>query len=232
MMSINMNLQEHIKKVLKEELNESTYFRRRVDMSSLDKKFFTNLNIVTDKYLKRHDGYCSFNVFRTTVISYLIDDYRDNLSDEDYDNFPYDEVYNFLFNLFYDKIKDRYVEVFGGDIDESENIRKVLREETEVIPSFILRRIGGYVNNVLLAYGYHNLQGNFKNLIDEISDVIINDLLSDYIDSIGYTVDDEDDNYNQSVVDKVYDKYYNLLAEHIQGNYSDEIYKLYRKNKK
>ena len=123
------SLQETIRKVLKEELNESTYLRRRVDMSSLDKKFFTNLNIVTDKYLKRHDGYCSFNVFRTTVISYLIDDYRDNLSDEDYDNFPYDEVYNFLFNLFYDKIKDRYVEVFGGDINESEHIRKVLREE-------------------------------------------------------------------------------------------------------
>ena len=113
-----------------------------------------------------------------------------------------------------------------------EHIRKVLREETEVIPSFIMRRIGGYVNNILLSYGNHNLKGNFKNLIDEISDVIINDLLSDYIDSIGYTVDDEDDNYNQSVVDKVYDKYYNLLAEHIQGNYSDEIYKLYRKNKK
>lgn len=113
-----------------------------------------------------------------------------------------------------------------------EHIRKVLKEETEVIPTFMLRRINEYVNNVLLAYGYHNLQGNFKNLIDEIADVIINDLLSDYIDSIGYTVDDEDDNYDQSVVDKVYDTYYNLLAEYIQGNYSDEIYKLYRKNKK
>jgi len=112
-----------------------------------------------------------------------------------------------------------------------ESIRRILREETEVIPSFIMRRIGGYVNNILLSYGNHNLQGNFKNLIDEISDVIINDLLSDYIDSIGYTVDDEDDNYDQSVVDKVYDTYYNVLAEHIQGNYSDEIYKLYRKNK-
>ena len=43
--------------------------------------------------------------------------------------------------------------------------------------------------------------------------------------------DDEDDNYDQSVVDKVYDKYYNVLADHIQGNYSDKIYKLYRKNK-
>lgn len=116
-----MTLQESIRKVLKEELNESTFFRRRVDMSTIDKKFFTNLNIVTDKYLRKHNNgqYCSFNVFRTTVISYLIDDYRDNLSDEDYDNFPYDEVYNFLLNHFYDKIKDRYVEVFGGDINES-----------------------------------------------------------------------------------------------------------------
>jgi hypothetical protein len=113
-----------------------------------------------------------------------------------------------------------------------EHIRKVLREETEVIPTFMLRRIDGYVNNILLAYGNHNLKGSFRTLIDEISDLIINDLLSDYIDSIGYTVDDEDDDYDQSVVDKVYDTYYNVLAEHIQGNYSDEIYKLYHKNKR
>ena len=112
-----------------------------------------------------------------------------------------------------------------------EHIRRILIEETEVIPTFMLRRIDGYVNNILLAYGNHNLKGSFRTLIDEISDLIINDLLSDYIDSIGYTVDDEDDKYDQSVVDKVYDTYYNVLAEHIQGNYSDEIYKLYRKNK-
>jgi len=112
-----------------------------------------------------------------------------------------------------------------------EHIRRILREETEVIPTFMLRRINEYVNNVLLAYGNHNLQGNFKNLIDEISDVIINDLLSDYISSIGYSVDEEDDEYDESVVNKVYNTYYNLLADHIQGNYSDEIYKLYRKNK-
>ena len=128
-----MTLQESIRKVLKEELNESTYLRRRVDMSTIDKKFFTNLNIVTDKYLKRHDGYCSFNVFRTTVISYLIDDYRDNLSDQDYDNLPYDEVYEYLSNHFHDKIKDRYDEVFGGYINESKNIRRVLQEETNYL---------------------------------------------------------------------------------------------------
>jgi hypothetical protein len=113
-----------------------------------------------------------------------------------------------------------------------EQIRKVLKEETEVIPSFMSRRIDEYVNNILSAYGNHNLKGSFRTLIDEISDLIINDLLSDYIDSIGYTVDDEDDKYDQSVVDKIYDTYYDVLAEYIQGNYSDEIYKLYRKNKK
>ena len=37
-------LQEHIRKVLREKLNESTYLRRRVDMSTIDKKFLTNLN--------------------------------------------------------------------------------------------------------------------------------------------------------------------------------------------
>jgi hypothetical protein len=113
-----------------------------------------------------------------------------------------------------------------------EHIRRILIEETEVIPTFMLRRIDGYVNNILLAYGNHNLKGSFRTLIDEISDLIINDLLSDYIDSIGYTVDEEDEKYDQSVVDKVYDTYYNVLAEHIQGNYSDEIYKLYHKNKR
>ena len=120
------SLQETIRKVLKEELNESTYLRRRVDMSSLDEEFYKNLNIVTDRFLMLSSGKqsYSFNEFRTTVISYLIGDYRDNLSDEDYDNFPEDEVFNFFLNHFYDKIKDRYVEVFGGDINESTYLRR------------------------------------------------------------------------------------------------------------
>ena len=165
-----MTLQESIRKVLKEELNESTYLRRRVDMSTIDKKFFTNLNIVTDKYLKRHDGYCSFNVFRTTVISYLIDDYRDNLSDEDYDNFPYDEVYNFLLNHFYDKIKDRYVEVFGGDINESENIRKVLKEEYK-IPLNVRRRLP-ILKTVLHSSLISSYPCDYDNLDEFIEDTI------------------------------------------------------------
>ena len=170
-----MNLQESIRRILMETVNGSTYLRRRVDMSLLDEEFYKNLNIVTDRFLMLSSGKqsYSFNEFRTTVISYLIDDYRDNLSDEDYDNFPYDEVYNFLFNLFYDKIKDRYVEVFGGDIDESENIRKVLKEETNYT-RMLLRRLPTDILN--------NIDNLFNSSLNYISKIFIKKgLLNVYI---------------------------------------------------
>ena len=172
MIFINMNLQESIRRILMETVNGSTYLRRRVDMSLLDEEFYKNLNIVTDRFLmlsSSKQSY-SFNEFRTTVISYLIDDYRDNLSDEDYDNFPYDEVYNFLFNLFYDKIKDRYVEVFGGDINESENIRKVLKEEYK-IPLNVRRRLP-ILKSVLHSSLISSYPCDYDNLDEFIEDNI------------------------------------------------------------
>ncbi len=169
-------LKESIRKVLREELNESTYLRRRADMSTIDKKFFTNLNIVTDKYLRKHNNgqYCSFNVFRTTVISYLIDDYRDNLSDEDYDNFPGEEVYNFLLNHFYDKIKDRYDTFFGNNINES--VDKSEDKKLKLVKSIIYNMF----DNVSLEYDskaneiliYYDKQEKLE--ISEICDTINN----------------------------------------------------------
>ena len=229
----NINESENIRKVLKEELNESTYLRRRVDMSSLDKKFFTNLNIVTDKYLKRHDGYCSFNVFRTTVISYLIDDYRDNLSDEDYDNFPYDEVYNFLFNLFYDKIKDRYVEVFGGDIDESENIRKVLKEETNYtrmllrrLPTDILNNIDNLFNSSLnyISKIFIKSYNSDPNKLSERE--FIRRVIEDFLSITGarhYLPDQESDEYTEWI---------KTLTNELTNKYKDKIKSMYRVLKK
>ena len=111
-------------------------------------------------------------------------------------------------------------------------IKKILKESMEDIPPFIKRRIDEYVQHTLSLYSNHNLRGNFNGLIEEIADTSINDLLSEYIDSIGYTIDDEEDNYDQSIVDDVYKKYYDTLAEYIQGHYSSEIYRLYTKLKK
>ena len=111
-------------------------------------------------------------------------------------------------------------------------MKKILKENIGDIPSFIKRRIDEYVRHTMSLYDNFNLQGNFNGLIEEIADVSINDLLSDYIDSIGHTVDDEEDNYDESVVNGIYEKYYDTLVEYIQGHYSNDIYRLYTKLKK
>jgi hypothetical protein len=90
-------------------------------MSLINKEFFENLNIITDVYLKKYNEGINFNfeTFEHHLIHYLMDGYHGELSNDDYDNFPYDEVYNFLLNYFHDKIKDRYDTFFGNKINES-----------------------------------------------------------------------------------------------------------------
>ena len=70
-----MNLQESIRRILREEVNESTFFIRRVDMSLMDKEFFENLNIITDVYLRKYiDGIdFNFETFEDHVIHYFMD---------------------------------------------------------------------------------------------------------------------------------------------------------------
>jgi hypothetical protein len=175
-------------------------------------------------------------VFRTTVISYLIDDYRDNLSDEDYDNFPYDEVYNFLLNHFYDKIKDRYVEVFGGDIQES--IRRILSEETQ-IPSVIRRRVSSddieeafdyaleenalsmYKPNSIIYKGKENttLWVFSKFVIDDMVTLIEQEYFND--DNRIYFSDNEEDT----------EKYHEQIRKPLLRHYGDRIKERYNEVK-
>jgi len=116
-----MTLQESIKKVLKETVNESAFFRRRVDMSLMDKEFFENLNYITSIFLKRYNEGKRFDIFQfeNKILNYLIDGYHNELTDGGLNDFPYDEVYEFLSNHFHDKIKDRYDTFFGNKINES-----------------------------------------------------------------------------------------------------------------
>ena len=70
-----MNLQENIRRILREEVNESTFFIRRVDMSLINKEFFDNLNIITDVYLSKYNEGIDFNfeTFKDHVIHYFMD---------------------------------------------------------------------------------------------------------------------------------------------------------------
>ena len=124
-----MNLQENIKKVLREELNESTYFRRRIDMDLFEKEFYETLNYTTNIFLRYRDGGVdiTFPKFKRRVMDYLIDNYHSELTNGGlYDDYPYDEVFEYLSEFFHDKIKDRYTEVFGGDVNES--VKRSLNE--------------------------------------------------------------------------------------------------------
>ena len=116
-----MNLQENIRRILREEINESLFFRRRVDMDLLNKRAFENLNDATDTFLKRYNQGQKFKFFqfKSLVIDYLMDDYHDELSNGGSKDFPYDEVYEYLSKYYHDKIKDRYELMFGGNINES-----------------------------------------------------------------------------------------------------------------
>ena len=133
-----MNLHKHIRKVLRETVNESTFFRRRVDTRLVEKEFFENLNYVTDAFITKLKKGISFDfdTFKRRVINNLMDDYHNELSDGGLNDFPYDEIYEFLSDHFHDKIKDRYDLILRRNINESQNEE----DPTQKILNFLLRR--------------------------------------------------------------------------------------------
>jgi len=102
-------------------LNESTFFRRRVDMRLMEKEFFENLNIITDVYLRKYIDGINFNfeTFENHVIDYFMDGYYNDLTNGGENDYPFDEVYGFLSNHFHNKIKERYDLMFKSNINES-----------------------------------------------------------------------------------------------------------------
>ena len=149
-----MNLQENIRRILREELNESLFFRRRVDMDLLNKRAFENLNHATDTFLKRYNQgkKFKFSQFKSVVIDYLMDDYHNELSKGGSKDFPYDEVYEFLSKYYHDKIKDRYELMFGGNINESKD---KLNENWHEVPSSEYNSLQNIINLVMKEkYGW------------------------------------------------------------------------------
>jgi len=228
-------LKESIRKVLREELNESTYFRRRVDMSSLDEEFYENLDIVTNRFLKLSSKkqYYSFNDFKNAILGYIIEDFHYELTNNRFDDYPYDEVYEFLSNHYHDEIKDRYVEVFGGDINESENIKKVLQEETNYtrmllrrLPTDILNNIDNLFNSSLnyISKIFIKSYNSDPNKLSERE--FIRRVIEDFLSLTGarhYLPDQESDEYTQ---------WSKTLTNELTNKYKDKIKSMYRVLKK
>jgi len=106
-----MNLQENIQRIQEVMgINESSFLRRRVDISSLDSDILDNLNYVTDIFLRglKYGNRMEFDEFKRRIISDVIDDYHGDLSNWGQNEFPYDEIYNFLLDRYLPKIESRY----------------------------------------------------------------------------------------------------------------------------
>ena len=127
----------------KKSINESKFFRRRIDMVLMDKEFYEYLNIVTSLSLERilNNVEFNFNDFNDGVITHLIDAYYMDLSDNRSNKVPYDEIYDFLSKHYYDKIKDRYDSLFTQNINELFNRKDIRRRTSEFNEENIIRLI-------------------------------------------------------------------------------------------
>jgi len=170
-----MNLQETIRRILREEVNESTFFRRRVDMSLMEKEFFDILNILTDIYLSKYNHGIDFNfeTFEDHVIHYFMDGYYNDLTNGGENDYPFDEVYEFLSNHFHNKIKDRYDTYFGRNINESKtsqhlkiinNLLDPFKEKDCLCDIRISFDIEDNYHNIYLVFSQKELHEKFFNL--------------------------------------------------------------------
>ena len=193
-----MNLRSNIKKVLM----ESTFFRRRVDMRLVEKEFYENLNYATDGFISKLKKGISFDfdVFKRIVMHNLMDDYHNDLSDGGLNEFPYDEIYEFLSDHFHDKIKDRYDLIVSRNINESK------------IPPSVNRRlhyVDEYINNLdpndVCEYW----------TVDEVNEYTNGTLIEIIRTIIGDSSGIDSDNYGS-----IYDVIYEFL---VNSNYTEQI---------
>jgi len=175
-------MKEKFQEVKSEDINESTFFRRRVDMSLMEKEFFDILNMLTDIYISKYneDVDFSFDDFESHVIDYFIDNYYHDLTDGGENDYPHDEIHEFLLNHFHDKIKDRYDSVFNRNTNKSENkkqsrlLSKIeedglyqIMQDTGLSLSQIRSKIGepsrevfeGYIKDFIFNEGNHRANG-------------------------------------------------------------------------
>jgi hypothetical protein len=91
-------------------LNESSFLRRRVDVNLLDDEFIRYLNYITNYFLKKLDDgeEIEFYDFKRRIIDGIMDNFHGELSNWGLDEFPYDEIYDFLLERYLPKIESRY----------------------------------------------------------------------------------------------------------------------------
>ena len=115
-----MTLKESIKKILKEERKPSSYLIRRVTADRINDEFKGSLDYVSYK-LKGNYG---LKKFQDRVMTVMMDGLHGELSNWGRDDFPYEEIEEFLLDTYSDEMVERYHQMYGD-----EHLRN-LQEET------------------------------------------------------------------------------------------------------
>ena len=132
MMSINMNLQENIKRILREDRKLSNFLRRRLENLDYEVeryKVWGGHNICI--FFKSDIEY--FETIMENAIDFMYYNYFSNIDDNSGEwAHIYLDMVNYIRNKYQDKIMKHYDDNCGsGSIPIKESIRKVLREESE-----------------------------------------------------------------------------------------------------
>ncbi len=132
MMSINMNLQENIKRILREDRKLSNFLRRRLENLDYEVeryKVWGGHNICI--FFKSDIQY--FETIMENAIDFMYYNYFSNIDDNSGEwAHIYLDMVNYIRNKYQDKIMKHYDDNCGsGSIPIKESIRKVLREESE-----------------------------------------------------------------------------------------------------
>ena len=160
-----MNLQESIRRVLREETNVPLSFRRRITNSDIEEEFLKALDSID--YSRLHNQFSPIkNISLKTFAKLVIDEMymyleKDYFSDEDSLLFDDDKIYHEkirvpLMNYFGDRIKKRYN---GNNINESESIRRVLSESINKSDEKRNKLIKKIMDNIIFTEYNHIICG-------------------------------------------------------------------------
>jgi hypothetical protein len=175
-----MNLQEHIRKVLKEDRKLSNFLRRRLENLDYEVeryKIWGGHNICI--FFKSDIEY--FETIMENAIDFMYYNYFSNIDDNSGEwAHIYLDMVNYIRNKYQDKIMKHYDDNCGsGSIPIKESIRKVLREESEDKKLKLVKSIiYNMFDNVSLEYDskaneiliYHDKEEKLE--ISEICDTI------------------------------------------------------------
>ena len=96
-------------------IDESSFLRRRVDITLIDIEFVHYLNYISDYFLSRlNDGEdVIFDDFKRRIIDGIMDSYHGELSNWGENEFPYDEISDFLLERYLPKIRERFGKIIN-----------------------------------------------------------------------------------------------------------------------